>query len=377
MRHLKTIQLLGSTALTLKGEADDPADMVTKAIGDLTKTVETKMGEFGTRIDRIEAKANRPDAGDKKADEPSVERKAFAEYLKHGENLIDTEKKTLTVSSDPGGGYLAPPEISAEIIRDLHVLNPIRAFAGVRGTTSPSVIYPTRGDLTNARWHGETETTQKSDITFGQVEIHTRQLSTYVDISDLLLQDAPAAEAEVRLALAEDFALKEGYAFLWGNGQIQPEGLMVNEKITTVPNGHATNLAPDALIKLLYSLPAAYRNIGAWAMNGTTLGIVRTLKDGDGRFLWQPSFQLGQPETILGRPVIEMVDMPDIASAAQPIIYGDFSGGYRILDRLGMAVKVDNLTQATRNITRIHATRRVGGGVIQPARFRKLVMATS
>ncbi|WP_407816962.1 phage major capsid protein, partial [Staphylococcus aureus] len=72
-----------------------------------------------------------------------------------------------------------------------------------------------------------------------------------------------------------------------------------------VINGHATNISADQLIGLMYSLPAAYRNNGSWLMNGTTLGKVRTIKDGQGNYLWQPSYQAGQPSTLLGRPVIE------------------------------------------------------------------------
>ena len=111
-------------------------------------------------------------------------------------------------------------------------------------------------------------------------------------------------------------------------------------------------------------------------MNGTTLATVRKLKDGQGNYLWQPSYQAGQPETLLGRPVVEMLDMADVASGAFPIIYGDFSG-YRIVDRLALSILVNPYLLATNGTTRIHATRRVGGGVLQPAKFKKLKMATS
>jgi HK97 family phage major capsid protein len=123
-------------------------------------------------------------------------------------------------------------------------------------------------------------------------------------------------------------------------------------------------------------MPTQYRNSGTWAMNSTTLGKLRLLKDGDGRFLWQPSFQLGQPETILGRPVVELPDMPDIAANAFPIVFGDFSG-YRIVDRVGLSILVNPYLLATNGITRIHATRRVGGGVLQPSKFKKLRMSAS
>ena len=126
----------------------------------------------------------------------------------------------------------------------------------------------------------------------------------------------------------------------------------------------------------MYSLPGPYRNRGSWVMNGATLGKLRTLKDAQGQYIWQPSIQVGQPETLLGRPVVEMVDMQDATANASPIIYGDLQG-YRIVDRIQMSVLVDPYTRARERITRLHATRRVGGAVLQPDRFRKLRMATS
>ncbi len=377
MRHLMKNQLLGSTALTLKGEEDDPADMVTKAIGDLTKTVETKLTEMGGRIDKIEAKANRPAPGDKKAeDEPSVERKAFAAYLRLGDAIAPEDQKALNESSSQAGGYLAPAELSTEVIRDLVEYSPIRRVASVMGTTATSTIYPTRGDMTNAKWVGETQAREESEITFGQKEIAVKELATFVDISNRLLADVPQAEAEVRAALAEDFGKKEATAFVWGQGVLEPEGFMRHADIGYTANGHAANLSADALISLLYAVPATYRGAGAWAMNSTTLATVMKLKDGQGNYLWQRSYQEGQPATVLGRPVIEIIDMPDIAGDAFPIIYGDFKA-YRILDRVDLDILVDPFTRRTNGLTRIHANRRVGGGVLQAARFRKLKMATS
>lgn len=71
-----------------------------------------------------------------------------------------------------------------------------------------------------------------------------------------------------------------------------------------------------------------------------------------------------------------MIDMPDIANGSFPIIYGDWSG-YRIVDRVGLSILVNPYLLATNGITRIHATRRVGGGVLQAAKFRKLKMSAA
>ena len=124
-------------------------------------------------------------------------------------------------------------------------------------------------------------------------------------------------------------------------------------------------------------MPAAYRARGSWLMNGGTLAKLRTMKDGQGNYLWQPSYQAGQPEMILGRPVVEAVDMPDVAANAYPIVFGDFATAYRIVDRLALSVLVNPYIRATDGICRIHATRRTGAGVVQAKALRKLKMATS
>lgn len=382
MKHLMNTTAFAH--IERKGEEGAEDDIVTKALEDLTKTVDDRIKDIEqksdpstliARLDKLEAKANRP-GGTETKDEPTAERKAFAVYLAQGDHIEAEDKKALNVSNDKQGGFLAPPEMSAEVIRDLVEFSPIRQFASVRGTGADSVIYPTRGDITNASWVGEMQPTDESTITFGQREVQVHELSTFVDISNRLLQDAPQAETEVRMALAEDFGKKEATAFLFGAGVNMPEGLMVDPLVPVVANGSTTVLSTDALIALMYSLPAAYRNRGAWGLNGTTLGKLRTLKDGQGQYIWQPSVQVGQPETLLGRPVVEMVDLEDPTANGTPIIYGDFQA-YRIVDRLSMSVLVDPYTRARERITRIHATRRVGGGLLQPARFRKLKMATS
>lgn len=368
-----------------KGDEADPVSIVTKSLDALQKTLDDKLtaieakadtSKLIERLDKLEAKAARPTGGGGSRDEAAeLERKAFVGYLGHGASAPAEELKALTVSGDPQGGYLAPAELSTEFLRNLVETSPVRSVASVRATGAPSVIYPARTGVTNARWKGEGQTQEASEPGFGQQEIAVKEVNTFVDVSNQLLADSGGqADAEVRLALAEDFGQKEGRAFVSGTGVLEPEGFLAHAGIAETANGHATNLSTDALITLMYALPALYRGAGSWAMNGNTLAVIRRLKDGQGNYLWQPSYQAGQPETILGRPVVEMVDMPDVAAAATPIVFGDWSG-YRIVDRIGLSVLVNPYIRATEGITRIHATRRVGGGVLQPAKFRRLRMA--
>jgi HK97 family phage major capsid protein len=386
MQHIsKSVMLASAAAIVIKGENDDPSEIVTKALDDLTKSVDDRIkaieekgdvSKLETRIKDLETKANRPGGGNNDTKEASaIEKKAFAAYLKSGPAAPVDELKTLTVSSDPQGGYLAPREMSSEFIRELVLVSPVRGIASVRSTSSPSVSYPKRTAITNAKWKGETQAQEGSEPAFGQAEIVVKEMNTFVDVSNQLLADsAGEAETEVRLALAEDFGQKEGLAFVKGNGALEPEGLMTNADIAFQTAGSATAVTADELITLMYALPAPYRNQSTWGMNSTTLAAIRKLKDGQGNFLWQPSFQAGQPETILGRPVVELPDMDSIATGKFPIIIGDFSG-YRIVDRLALSVLVNPYLLASNGVTRIHATRRVGGGVLQPAKFKKLKMA--
>lgn len=389
-RHVKKIEIRSAEP------TDTPEDLTaaTAAVEELRTASEqfrsqtdqritTEIRGVTDRLAALETRLNRPGTQQQdNRDEPSAETRAFGTYLRLGNAAPAEELRTLTVSSDPQGGYLAPPELSTEFIRDLVEFSPIRALASVRSTSAPSVSYPRRTGITNAKWKGEGQTSEASEPGFGQVEVPIREVNTFTDISNQLLADSGgAAEAEVRLALAEDFGQKEGLAFVKGAGTLQPEGIMSNADVAYTASGNASTLgtnAADLLITHMYSLPAAYRARGTWLMNGSTLAAIRKLKDGTtGVYLWQPSYAAGQPETILGRPVIEVPDMDDIGSAAEPILFGDIATAYRIVDRVALSILVNPYLRATDGITRIHATRRVGAAVVQSAAIRKIKCATS
>lgn len=331
-----------------------------------------KLDAVLSRLDKLEAKSARPGAPAITQGE-NVEQKAFVTVLQGGE----IDRKALTVASDAPGYVLAPEETSGEFIRNLVEFSPVRSIADVRSAGSHKIVLPLRTGITNAQWRGETAARTASEPTFGQTEIDVKELNTFVDLSQWMIEDSANVEAEVRLALAEDFGAKEGLAFVNGSTALEPQGFMQAPGVAHSLNGHATTLAADALIRLMYAMPATYRNRATWVMNGTTLAAVRLLKDGHGNYLWQPSYQAGQPETILGRPVVEMKDMPDIASAAHPIILGDFKTGYRVYDRIDLQVRPDPYTQATNGLVRFHARRRVGAAVVRADVFRKLRMSAS
>jgi HK97 family phage major capsid protein len=87
---------------------------------------------------------------------------------------------------------------------------------------------------------------------------------------------------------------------------------------------------------------------------------VRKLKDGDSNYLWRPG-AAGESASLLGYPVTEIEDMPDIAANAFAVSFGDFRRGYLIVDRQGARVLRDPYT--SKPFVLFYTTKRVGGGV--------------
>jgi HK97 family phage major capsid protein len=298
------------------------------------------------------------------------------------EALVAEEVKALRVADDTAGGYLAPAEFSAEVIKGIVEFSPVRQAARVGNTSKDSITLPKRTGRPTAHWVGETEDRTETGSTYGQVEIPVHEMACYVDVSLRLLEDAAVnVDAEVAYDLAEEFGRLEGVSLLNSDGDKKPVGLMAAAGVGYTPTGNASTLGStpaDLLIDHLYSMPAFYRNVGVWMMNGTTLAALRKLKDGTtGIYLWQPAYAAGQPETILGRPVIEAPDMPDVGSGTEPIVFGDFARAYRIYDRVALSVMRDPFTRATNGLVRFHARRRVGGGLVLAEAIKKIKCATS
>ena len=356
-------------------ENEDPKNPVANA-----PEIDTKaFDEIKARLDKLEAKGNRLGVTITAPDQKTAERKAFESFLRRGvERISPDEIKALTVAVDANGGYLAPEEFGSELIKLLTEYSPIRSYARVVQISAPEIIYPRRVTGTGATWVSEIGDRTESGMTFEQVKLTPYEMATFTDVSNVLLEDnAYGLEGELLADYAESFAKTEGLAFVKGTGVGQPTGIMtatgIAEIKTGVANDFPTNPA-DVLIGMFHTIATTYANSGVWMMNRQTLGTIRQWKDGNGRYLVLDPISIGAPSTLLGRPIIEMPDMDDIAADAHPIIFGDFSG-YRIIDRVGLSTLRDPFTLAAKGQVRFHARKRVGADLTHPDRFVKLKVA--
>ena len=342
-------------------------------------------GEVAALRARLAASERPALSGAKAERSPFVER-----YLRQGQEH-GVELKAMSGASDAAGGYAVPEEIDAAIERTLSAISPIRAIASVVkvGTAGYRKLVTTGG--TPAGWVAETAGRPGTDTpVFAEVAPPFGELYANPAASQAMLDDA-AFDVEAWLAeeIAREFARAEGQAFVAGNGVSRPKGFLSSPSSAAVdgvrPFGTlqfiktgAAGAFPgsdpgDVLIDLVQALRSPYRQGAVFVMNSATAARIRKFKTADGAFLWQPGLVGGQPDTLLGYPVVEAEDMPDIAADATPIAFGNFKAGYLIAERTETQILRDPFTN--KPFVHFYATKRVGGQVMNSEAIKLLKFA--
>lgn len=346
-------------------------DAAEAALGELRSDVDEVKG----RLDKVSRAAARPALAATASASPEM--KGFVDgYLRQGREI---ELKAVTGAVAADGGFAVPREIDALIAAQLKTISPIRAIAQVVqvGTAGYRKLVTAGG--TASGWVSETaarpETTTPK---FNEIVPPMGELYANPAASQAMLDDA-AFDLEGWLAseIAAEFARAEGLAFVNGNGTNQPRGFLQAPNAATgdatrpfgtlqfIASGNASGFdtAPELkLIDLVHALKSGHRQGAAFVMNSKTMAAVRKFKASDGTFLWQPGVLEGQPSRLLGYPVVEAEDMPDIAANACPIAFGNFRNGYLITERRATTILRDPFTN--KPYVNFYATKRVGGQVL-------------
>lgn len=342
-------------------------------------------------VDELRLKNKRPltkGADGREREMSEVEEKhlnAMMGYMRKGsESGYDADEiKALSAGSDPDGGYMITPELDRNISRVVSEASPIRSIANVVSTSASSFKRLINVGGTGSGWVGETEGRPQTDTSkLRERKYPVMELYANPAITQTLLDDAEFdPEAWLADEVQIEFAEQEGNAFVMGDGVAKPKGFIggydpvADDNFTeaggapgfvkTGANGAFLSAADgdeeNNLIDLVMALKAAYRTGARFIMNRKTLGMVRKLRDADGRSFWQPSMQAGVPSQLLGYPVLEAEDMPDVANDAYGIAFGDFNRGYQIVDRIGTRILRDPFT--AKPFVQFYTTKRVGGGI--------------
>lgn len=236
----------------------------------------------------------------------------------------------LEEGNDANGGYLVPEEYDRRLIDVLDEENIMRTL-GTTITTSGEHKINIAATKPAAAWIEEGAAIQFSDATFGQKLLDAHKLHVAIKITDELLYDnAFNLENYIITQFGKALANAEEDAFLNGDGAGKPKGLFPDAEVgVTTSTGSITS---DNMIELVYSLKRPYRKNASFIMNDQTIAALRKLKDNNNNYIWQPSYQAGEPDRLLGYTLHTSAFAPKQAAGAKAIAFGDFSY-YNIGDR--------------------------------------------
>lgn len=269
-----------------------------------------------------------PKTEDENRGEVSDKMKEFRNYLLNG------EKRDISVGS--GGGALSPQEFVAEIIKGVENDSPlyglVRKFP-LSEAKSLGAPYEA-ADASDASWTAEvpvSDITADATLAYSLRELSPNTLVKLIKISDKLVKvSALPIEQIVKEKITEKLvaAFENGITVGTGSGQplgvftASANGVPTSRDVTTA----GATLASDDLIKTKMSLKPAYRRKARWVMSTDILTDCLLLKDKNDQYLWRPGLRDGDPDTLLGLPVIESAYAPSTKTSGSYIaVLGDFS----------------------------------------------------
>lgn len=369
----------------------DEVKKVTDALLDQKKMIEQM------RLDNVRPILTSPDGTKTMMTADQVEhKKVFDRFFRKGDeaNLRELEGKALSFGTDPDGGYVVPVQTEQAIDRVITEISPFRSAARVvQVSTATYKKLVSKGGATSG-WVGEqsgrpgTGEPKLDPIEFPVMELYANPSAT-----QSLLDDA-SINIEQWLAdeVAIEFAFQEGRAFIQGNGSAQPRGILsynavdqgawawgsLGYKVTGAAGAFLTTNPGDSMtniIDLVYALKPVFRANARFLANRKTVSSLMKLRDSTGQLLWVTNLREGQPDTLLGYPVMESEDMPDIAANSFSMAFGDFRRGYTIVDRIGTRVLRDPFS--AKPYVQFYTTKRVGGGVSHFDAIKLLKFGTS
>jgi HK97 family phage major capsid protein len=170
------------------------------------------------------------------------------------------------------------------------------------------------------------------DTTFGNKTLDVYKYSSKkIALPFELIQDSMFdLEGYIQALLALRIGRITAAHFTTGTGTGQPTGLVTAATVgKTGTTGQTATVIYDDLIDLEHSVDPVYRAGAGYLMADSSLKVVRKIKDSQGRPIFVPGYEQGNPggapDRLLGRPITIAQEMPAMAANAKSIAFGDFS----------------------------------------------------
>jgi len=350
----------------LSAEDKETYSRMEAEIEELTNSIERQQ-RAERREQELSKPVNSPITGKPYKDEPQGEVKtgrASDEYKKAMLTALRSNfrqvSNVLQEGVDADGGYLVPEEYDHRLIDVLTEENIMRGIA-TKITTSGEHKINIAATKPAAAWIEEGEALSFGDATFEQKILDAHKLHVAIKITEELLYDnAFGLENYIITEFGKALANAEEDAFLNGDGVGKPTGIFDKTKGGESIGTLTVALKSDDILDLIYKLKRPYRKNASFIMNDATLAQIRKLKDNNGQYLWQPSYQANEPDKILGYNIRTSAFAPTDA-----IAFGDYKY-YNIGDRGSRSFKQLNELFAGNGMIGYVAKERVDGLLILP-----------
>jgi len=395
LKEIKEVaQELGARFETFKKSNDEQMTTRFSGLSGKVDTLNEKISELETAKKGLEQEIielKRPAFNKSEVD---TYQKAFNEFVKTGNTNEELMTKGFDSSTGSTGAFAIPEQFDKRIMELLRDESPMRRVCGHLSIGTPNYRRLVNLGGTASGWVGETDARPETTVSkLAQIEPVMGEIYANPAAAQNVLDDAFFnVEQWLQEEARREFADKEGWAFLKGDGSKKPKGLLsyaINEQpdaqrpfgtLQAVKSGgdgtggaSAYFINGDSLINLIHQLKHGYRNNAVWMMAGLTVAYIRRLKDADGNYLWRPGIEAGQPSTLFGRPIVENEDMDGIGKDNNAVLFGDFKRAYTVVDRMGTTLLRDPYTH--KPYVHFYMTKRVGGMLLDSQAVKVLKLS--
>lgn len=340
------------------------------------EAIEQKLDERFERLEAARKRAEQHAQDGGLTPEAAEQRSAFLAYVRKGDRISPEQAKALATDVDADGGYLVPENLLPGIREKQVEENPLRRLATVESIGQGNDIRLVREAAAfAAAW--ATERAARAETTAGTFETVT--LTAHEAYAKPLATQAILDDAEydiegyITRKTGEAIGTLERTANLTGTGTGQPRGVLTaGNGVATVASGTVGAISADDILNLIFTVPARYAEGLTLLMARDTVRRLRTLKDGQGQYIWSPGFG-DQPATLFGTPYEAVEGMPTVATGARAVLAANVRELYTILDRKDISTLRDPFSY--KPFVGFYTTFRVGGDVVQPDAGRILTIA--
>lgn len=344
-------------------------------LGDLDKRI-SSLAEGEQRARDLEASYHTDARNGGRAPETAPESREFERFLREARvgdsydlngKVAPEERAAMTGTGKPSGVY---NQLWEYAIQASEILSAgVTLVETANGNTIPMPVVSAHAQASSA---AAAATLPESNASLGTVDLGATKYAYFTDVPNELFQDEVFdLEGYITRAAGRELGRIVGAV---ATSAAVAGFTTTGATIATASLG--TSAFSNALIDLYYSVLPTYRNSGAWLASDPAQALLRKTVDGSGRYVWSDALNVGQPATVLGRPIYTGVGLPAATGTNKPIQFGDFSA---LAVRIAGGLRVERSDQVgfKNDVTTFRVAVRTAAVVLDPNAVKVLALTAT